>query len=78
MPVPDRLELKFSYDPDGMVETFEGVEALVVPVEEGLRVYSVELHADMPAPDEPPSALQGGAAPDQGELPPGHPPTDGR
>lgn len=76
MPVPERLELKFTYDPDGLVETFEGVEAVVVPVEPGRERYSVDLHAGMPAPEEPPSALQGGGT--DGALPPGHPPTDGR
>lgn len=76
MPVPERLELKFTYDPDGLVETFDGVEAVIVPVEPGQDRYSVDLHAGMPTPDEPPSALQG--APSGATLPPGHPPTGGR
>ena len=55
--LPPDVEIKITFDPDGIVETFDGVESVVVPATVGSPSPTALLHEGMPAPDEPPSSL---------------------
>lgn len=57
MPValPEQVELKIEYDPDGLVETKEGTEAVVLPVAAGTFDIAVSLRPGMEKPVEVPS-----------------------
>jgi len=57
--LPPNVELKAYFDPDGFVETKDGIEAIIVQCKPGERAYSMELRPGMPVPDEPPSSLPG-------------------
>ncbi|MFT4540965.1 MAG: hypothetical protein ACI841_001723 [Planctomycetota bacterium] len=53
--LPPDLELKIEYDPDGLVETKEGTEAVVMPVAPGSLEIKVILKPGMAKPKEVPS-----------------------
>jgi len=57
MELPEKVELKISFDVDGDAGTTAGNETQIIPVQPGLRSYTAVLSRGMPVPDEPPSAL---------------------
>ena len=59
MEIPEHLELKIYFDPDGMVDTQEGQEVLVLQTTKGNKRYDAVLHTGMSSVDEAPSSLGG-------------------
>jgi hypothetical protein len=57
--IPENLELKIYYDPDGMVDTREGQEEIVLQTTPGQKRYDAELHDGMATSDDVPSAFPG-------------------
>ena len=57
MEIPDTLELKIYFDPDGLVDTREGQEEIIVPTVAGQKRYDVTLHDGMDSADTAPSAF---------------------
>jgi len=55
--IPENLELKIYYDPDGMVDTPEGQEVLILQTTPGEKRYDAVLHDGMQSADEAPSSL---------------------
>ncbi len=50
--LPEDIELKIEFDPDGIVDTKDGSEALVLPVSSGTTDIDVTLHPGMDKPIE--------------------------